>query len=144
MIRLERIGVNINDFEIPDNEGVLKTGAVEPDGPTVRISTLPLERIQQGILDAGIPARLSSTAGNFLCNALLYATLGIIEKQTKTIPAGFIHIPYLPSQVAGMVESTRMEQALELHQRADTASMALETTVHAIRIAIGHTLKSVQ
>src|SRR5687767_1704357 len=112
VIRLERLGVNINDFEIPDNEGHMATGHIQSSGPAARLSTLPNEVIQRRLLQAGIPARLSSTAGNFLCNATLYTVLGITE--ARSIKGGFIHLPYLPAQVAEIVGSLRREQSLEL------------------------------
>ena len=64
-IRLERIASNYNDFEIPDNEGVIEKGPIEPEGPASRMSTLPVDNIQARLLEAGIPARMSSTPGNF-------------------------------------------------------------------------------
>jgi pyroglutamyl-peptidase len=49
---------------------------------------------------------------------------------------GFIHLPYLPQQVAGIVHDTRDEARFELHQRGDLASMALETMIEAIRLVV--------
>jgi pyroglutamyl-peptidase len=141
VIRLERLGVNINDFEIPDNEGHIATGLIHPSGPAARLSSLPVEEIQRRLLRAGIPARLSSTAGNFLCNATLYTVLGLAE--ARGIKGGFIHLPYLPSQVAEIVGTLRKEQSLELHQRADLASMSFETSLQAIRIAAEATLETI-
>ena len=141
MIRLERFGVNKNDFEIPDNVGTLQHAEIETGGPTARAASLPLEEIQARLLAQGIPARLSSTAGNFLCNALLYTALGLLEKKGLKIPCGFIHIPYLPEQVAEIIQTTKVEQQLELHQRGDLSSMPLETSVAAVRTAIEVTLR---
>lgn len=140
VIRLERLGVNINDFEIPDNEGHIATGSIHPSGPAARLASLPLEDIQRRLLQAGIPARLSSTAGNFLCNATLYTVLGIAE--ARSIKGGFIHLPYLPAQVAEIVGSLRREQSLELHQRADLASMSFESSLQAVQIAAEATLET--
>ena len=140
MIRLERFGVNLNDFEIPDNEGAIRRDPIEPEGPDARRATLPLERIRKTLLAAGIPARMSSSAGNFLCNALLYESLGVLERRGATMPCGFIHLPYMPEQVAGMLDDMRSSQSLELHQRADLASMPLDLSTRAVRIAIETTL----
>ena len=52
------------------------------------------------------------------------------------VACGFIHVPYLPSQVADLVRRTREEALLELHQRADMASMELATGVRAVEIVI--------
>jgi pyroglutamyl-peptidase len=140
VIRLERLGVNVNDFEVPDNEGRIASGPIDPSGPAARLTSLPIEDIQRRLLDAGIPARLSSSAGNFLCNATLYTVLGIAE--ARSIRSGFIHLPYLPAQVAEIVGSLRKEQVLELHQRADLASMSFETSLAAIRIAAEASLEN--
>ena len=51
-----------------------------------------------------------------------------------------MHLPYLPQQVAWLIRDTADEARLELHQRADLASMDLATMVAAVRIAIGTTL----
>jgi pyroglutamyl-peptidase len=139
-IRLERFGVNLNHFEIPDNEGALVRGVIEEAGPVARAATLPLTRIEDRLLAAGIPARLSSTAGNFLCNATLYTVLGLVERDAPGTPAGFIHVPYDPRQVAEMLGCARDSAGLEIHQRADLASMALEMSREAVRIAIETTL----
>lgn len=132
-IRVERVGVNISAFEIPDNEGALVNGPVIDGGPVARQSGLPVERIVRTLLDADIPARPSSTAGNFLCNALMYHTLNVTEKIDTSIKAGFIHLPYLPLQVADMMTALGKEAVLELHQRIDLCSMVLDMQIDAIR-----------
>lgn len=137
VIRLERIGINVADFEIPDNEGECLVDAVLADGgKDAHFATLPLRAIEGALLDAGIPARISSTAGTFLCNATLYSELDILAGNGADVPCGFIHLPYLPEQVAGMIAETREQRSLELHQRADVASMTLDTMVEAARVAL--------
>lgn len=142
MIRIERVGLNVNDFEIPDNMGAIESCVIEPEGPPARLSTLPVDEIRDRLLEAGLPARVSGTAGSFLCNALLYKALGVIEREAPEVPCGFIHVPYLPTQVAELLKATRAERALELHQRADLASMSLDTTLSALQIAIATTLET--
>ena len=142
-IRLERVASNVNDFEIPDNEGVIEKGPIEPEGPASRLSTLPLDDIQERLLEAGIPARMSSTPGNFLCNATMYAALGLAGARDGTAACGFIHVPYLPAQVADLIATVKADRTLELHQRADLASMSLDTAVRAIEIAAETTLEAV-
>jgi pyroglutamyl-peptidase len=137
MIRLERVGINVADFEIPDNEGAFVTDMpISDNGASAMIATLPLRGVEAALLDAGIPARISSTAGTFLCNATLYSTLAHAERLSPRPLAGFIHLPYLPEQVADIVREVRKNRALELEQRADIASMDLATTVRAVAIAI--------
>jgi pyroglutamyl-peptidase len=136
MIRLERFGVNLADFEIADNAGAkLCDAVIAKDGVTALAATLPLRQIEQALLADGIPARLSTTAGTYLCNATLYALLAALAARGTAVPCGFIHLPYLPEQVAEMLVEARAGR-LEIHQRADIASMDYAVMERALRIAI--------
>jgi len=138
VLRLERLAVNVADFEIADNEGRFVTD--EPlagNGATALSATLPLRAIEQALLAAGIPIRISNSAGTFLCNATMFAVLHALAARGRAVPAGFLHLPYLPVQVAHLLEDTRRERVLELGQRADLASMELGTMVRAVEIALG-------
>ncbi len=88
------------------------------------------------LLAAGIPCRLSGTAGTFLCNALMYHALRACGERMPAPLCGFVHLPYLPQQVAWLIRDTAEEARLELHQRADLASMTLETMIEGARLAI--------
>ncbi len=137
LIRLERIAVNIADFEIADNEGVLAVDQeVLATQPAALLSTLPLRTIEAAILEAGIPARLSATAGTYLCNACLYSFLTAASRHPEPVACGFIHVPYMPEQVAELLVTMRQQASLELHQRRDLASMSLDETVRAVEVAI--------
>jgi pyroglutamyl-peptidase len=144
VIRIERIGVNVTDFEIPDNEGkLLVDEAIQAGGLAARLSTLPIREIEQALLGAGIPARISSTAGTFLCNACLYTLLAAADTAENTPAAcGFIHLPYLPAQVAEQLQQLRRKGELEFHQRSDFASMDLATSIRAIEIAVATSIRA--
>jgi pyrrolidone-carboxylate peptidase len=60
------------------------------------------------------PAAVSNTAGLFICNHLFYGVLHHIVTHNLETQAGFIHVPFLPEQVAG---------------KPGTPSMSLETMV---------------
>src|SRR5436305_14488233 len=101
MIRLERFGLNLLDFEIPDNDGIrLADAPIEANGSTAVRASLPLRAIETALLEAGIPARLSSTAGTYLCNATLYGLIRRLEARLPTSLRGFFHLPYPPEPVA--------------------------------------------
>lgn len=134
-IRLERRAVNLAECSSPDNAGALRQGeALEPDGAAALAATLPLPAIAAALLREGIPARLSDSAGTFLCNATLYTLLRTIARNRAAIPCGFIHLPYLPRQVATMLADAR-------NPAPDTglASMSLATMERAVRIALAIT-----
>ena len=143
LIRVERAALNVADFEIPDNVGYV--AADEPildKGCTAKLATVPVRAMVEALLDAGIPARISNTAGTYLCNACLYSFLSAAESAPERIACGFIHVPYLPSQVADLLRRIKDEGVLELHQRADTASMELSTGVRALEVAIAAAIRN--
>ena len=142
VLRLERIAVNIADFEIPDNVGLMTRGPVVEGGVDAYPSTLPIHAIHDRLLAAGIPARLSGSAGTFLCNALMYHALRNCAEHAPASRCGFIHLPYLPEQVSALLLQMREGATIELHQRADLASMALSLQVEGVRLAIETTLKA--
>lgn len=144
VIRLERVGLNVVDYEIRDNDGALiHDASVSSNGQEARFATLPLRAIEEALLADGTPVRISSTAGTFLCNACLFTVLDVILTRGQRVPAGFIHVPYIPEQVARLIAATRAEAALELHQRSDVASMELSRIVRAVELAIATTIRDI-
>ena len=99
-ISIERIGINIDDYKIKDNEGNQPVDEIIfEDGKTAYFSNLPIKSILENIKSKGIPAIISNSAGTFVCNHVLYGVQYLIEKRYPLKVAGFIHIPYLPEQV---------------------------------------------
>jgi pyroglutamyl-peptidase len=141
VIRLERVAINVADFEIPDNDGlVLIDRPLDAAGAAARFATLPLRRVQETLLAAGIPARLSNSAGTYLCNKALYRFLDAIERRGKAVPCGFLHLPYVPEQVAGMIDELQAARSIERNRRPDIPSMSLDLMVEAVRLALEVTL----
>jgi pyroglutamyl-peptidase len=133
MIRIERFGVNLADFCRPDNAGVRHTGlAIEADGPAARVATLPAAAIRAALLEAGIPARLSSSAGSYLCNASLYTSLGLCAARDPGLRCGFIHLPYASEQVAAILR----EPGGRLDGECPAPSLPIATMIAAARIVL--------
>lgn len=63
------------------------------DGPAELACTLPVERILQRLTQLGVPVRTSTDAGGYLCNALLYHSLGAAGTLKKPHLVGFVHLP---------------------------------------------------
>ena len=100
---------NEMNARIPDNAGYRPEHIpVAKGGPQALYSTLPLEAINQALNDRGIPCEISDDAGTYVCNALMFAML----HQTKDIPCGFIHVPYLTGQGKGETPSLSKECVL--------------------------------
>ena len=141
VIRLERVAVNRASFEMPDNDGQRPLDDyVEADGPVARAVTLPVGKIISSLREKGIPARTSDTAGTFLCNTTLYRGLDACERLGTGARCGFVHLPYLPQQVAELLNDLSAEGRLELHQRADLASMSLDMMLEALRTILAVSL----
>ena len=63
-ITVERVGINVDDCRIPDNEGnQIIDEPVYPDGPAAYFVTIPIKAMVQRIQSRGIPASISNTAG---------------------------------------------------------------------------------
>ena len=96
----ERVAINIDDFGIKDNEGNQPTDEIiKSDGQPAYFSNLPVKAMVKHMNDNNIPATLSNTAGTFVCNHVMYGILYLIDKKYPNIKGGFIHVPYIPSQV---------------------------------------------
>ena len=121
-ITIERVGINIDDFRIADNEGnQIVDEPIFSDGENAYFSTLPIKAMIENIRKTGIPASISYTAGTFVCNHVLYGVRYLIEKKYKGKRSGFIHIPFLPEQVI---------------DKRNMPSMSLETITFALISAI--------
>jgi pyroglutamyl-peptidase len=113
-VALERVAVNVMDFDTPDNAGYRARGEpCVPGGPDAYFATLPLETILAALLGEGIPAYVSNTAGTYLCNQTMYGTLHLLARRRHPARAGFVHLPLLPAMVAASgLEQPSMDAAL--------------------------------
>ena len=93
----ERIAINMASASQPDNAGNLRTEEpVVPGGPDGIFATVPVTAMARAITAAGLPGKISNTAGTFVCNDTLYRLL--CHFAGTSVRAGFIHVPYLPEQ----------------------------------------------
>ena len=75
-ISIERIGINLDDFRIPDNEGNQTIDEpIFPDGENAYLVNLPVKAMVKNVQKNEIPASVSYTAGTFVCNHVLEGTL---------------------------------------------------------------------
>jgi pyroglutamyl-peptidase I len=125
-ITVERVGINMDDFRIPDNEGnQVIDESVFSDGDNAYFVKLPVKAMVQNIQKNKIPASVSYTAGTFVCNHVLYGVLYLVEKKYKGKKSGFIHIPFLPEQVV----DKRNMPSMELNTIVTGLTAAIEAIV---------------
>ena len=107
----ERIAINLDDARIPDNAGCQPVDQpIRANGPAAYFATLLVKRMAQAILDAGIPASVSYTAGTFVCNHLMYGILDFCAREYPTIRAGFMHVPCQPEQTVNKENTPSMSK----------------------------------
>lgn len=93
----ELVGINLRYAEIPDNRG--NKPCDEPvisGGDDARFSTLPVRKMTEAIKSEGIAAKVSYSAGAYVCNDLLYTLLSHFDGSKTGV--GFIHVPYSRGQ----------------------------------------------
>ena len=100
-LSLERVGINVQDARIRDNDGDQPIDVpVVPGGPPAHFATLPIKACVVALRRAGLPAAVSNTAGTFVCNHVLYALMDMAQDHPARFRGGFLHIPYVPEQAA--------------------------------------------
>ncbi len=89
----ERIALNVKDGDA-DNEGYRPVDeSIQMSGPAAYLSTLPVRRMVNGLVEAGLPAEISNTAGAYLCNNIMYEGLHYAAGKKQDMLSGFIHMP---------------------------------------------------
>lgn len=98
----ELVAINYRDASLADNAGrVCRGEPVVAGGPAAYFTRLDTAKIIGTLTEAGIPARLSLSAGAFVCNDVMYTLLHLLETRFPAKTGGFIHVPYLPEQTEG-------------------------------------------
>jgi pyroglutamyl-peptidase len=86
-VRVERVAVNLSNGA--DNAELKREdGPLDESGPDALLATLPTRKMVKAIVDAGVPAAPSMSAGTYLCNAAMYTAI----HHGGGVPAGFIHV----------------------------------------------------
>ncbi|HEX6608959.1 MAG TPA: pyroglutamyl-peptidase I [Chloroflexia bacterium] len=99
-----------------DNAGELPppNDLIEEGGPEYRIATIPATLLAERFQESGVPAEISTDAGGFLCNWVLYKALGYAESRPGLQGVGFVHVPPLPEQGGPGVTLDQLERGLRL------------------------------
>lgn len=127
-ISLERVAINLMDARIPDNAGQQPIDeAILKGAPAAYFTTLPVKRLRQRLVHEGIPAEVSYTAGTFVCNDIFYGLMHDLTTRYTGLIGGFVHVPYLPEQVAA---------------RCWEPSMSLSTITRALAILAEESTKN--
>jgi len=93
-ITVERWAYNVADYPMPDTAGAQPQGErLSEAGPWRHATSLDVPMAVQALRDGGAPAEVSSNAGAFVCNGVLYGTLDWAAAQRDAASVGFVHLP---------------------------------------------------
>jgi pyroglutamyl-peptidase len=116
----EQVAINLADARIADNAGVkLENQPINVGAADGYFSTLPIRAIADEVSSLGIKAKISYSAGAFICNEIFFTTQAFLQE--STVISGFIHLPLAPNQA---------------EEFPGLPTMPIEDQVKAIRAAI--------
>lgn len=108
----ERVALNWNETSKPDEDGyVPPQDRIDADDEPAFFTGLPLTEIVMKLKAKNLPASVSLSAGGYVCNFLYFKLLQKIRNDEKFAKAPktmamFIHVPYMPEQLAGKEPGT--------------------------------------
>lgn len=121
-LHFEYVALNLQAANIPDNLGQRRDyQAIDPLGPTAYFATLAVRQIVDKLKTNKVPAALSLSAGTFVCNDVFYGALHYCATHDLKTKCSFLHVPYLPEQVA---------------EKPKTSSMSLEQMKKGLELAL--------
>ena len=126
VVCVESLARNVANAAAPDNRGVVGA-AVASDGPALLEAIASVAAIARAIRKGGIPARVSTNAGDYVCNHLYYGALRYLRDGARATPAVFVHLPATPEQSP---------------QRANRRRLATADAALALKAAIATMTKS--
>ena len=93
----EQVAINLADARIADNAGVsMENKPIDPSAADGFFTTLPIREIVKAIQGLQISAKVSYSAGAFICNEIFFAAQRHLA--TSDVISGFIHLPLAPVQ----------------------------------------------
>ena len=89
------------------------------EGPVGYFTRLPYRDLLDLLKEAGVPSRLSNSAGTYGCNQIFYHLMDYVAREGLEFQSGFIHVPSMPEQVLN---------------RRGGASMSIELTAKGLGV----------
>lgn len=98
-IKIERVALNLMDSSKGDNDGYI------PDEETICFGTpaayftkMPVKALRDCLMQSGIPAKTSNSAGLYVCNRAYFAALHHIATTGGNTKAVFVHLPRISEE----------------------------------------------
>ena len=125
-IKLERIAINMMDATTPDNDGYLPNE--EPicaTGAAALFTNTDIKDLRRVVEELGIPAKVSNSAGLYVCNRTYYEALRLCNERPG-MKVLFVHLPLYEGQPSAAEEQP---------------TMPLDKMVKAVRIIISNMMQ---
>ena len=98
-IKIERVALNLMDSSKGDNDGyVPDEETICPDAPQAYLTQLSVKMLRDVLIQNGIPAKASNSAGLYVCNRTYFAALHNIASTGRSTKAVFIHLPKISDE----------------------------------------------
>lgn len=138
-LNLERFALNVRDYGIPDNEGVLAVDSfVDPGEQDLLRTMLPLPVVQERLQAAGFPNQISNHAGTYICNEMYFRALSYCRRIHQVKAVLFVHVPSLDKFAA----TAEMYGSLAVSRQAFNAVSAPSRQAKLLTSAITSALKA--
>lgn len=130
-IRLEQHAHNANG-DTPDNDGAAAPAPhIIAGGPDRFTTSLELQTMHRLLESAGIPATLSASAGDYLCNFVSYHSYLYLSQVSPHTPTLFVHVPPIdstdePEQLASISRALQIIVAEAVRQTVAVAPAAAD------------------
>ena len=120
-IKLERVAINMMDSASADNDGFSPDEEpICPGSEAALFTNTRVKELCRAIEEQGIAAKVSNSAGLYVCNRLYYEALTIC-KENPDMKALFVHLPLYDDQPSAP---------------AGKSTMQLDNMVEAVKIII--------
>ena len=120
-IKLERIAINMMDAAAADNDGyIADEEPISIDGAAALFTNVDVKALCRAVEEQGIPAKVSNSAGLYVCNRIYYEALQLCGEKPG-MKALFVHLPFYTGQ---------------LPVTEGKPSMPLDTIIKAVEIVI--------
>jgi pyroglutamyl-peptidase len=97
-LSIEKVAINLADERADRESGERAEGRpIVRGGPDAYFARLPIAAMIDAVIQRGVPAAMSLSAGAYVCNAVMYTALHALRTRPEVL-AGFIHLPYEAGQ----------------------------------------------
>ena len=112
-IKIERVALNLMDSSKGDNDGYIPDEeTICPGAPAAYFTKMPVKALRNCLIQSGIPAKVSNSAGLYVCNRTYFAALHHIVTTEGNTKAVFIHLPKISDEWPVGRMTTAIEQII--------------------------------